>query len=295
MERQPVNQIILDLELLGVINRSRLEVYYPRVRDRDDVAVLRDTLTEVIVLSSSDHVSEAYYAERKERECYVSHGSEIKSPKLEDNIRRVSEFGYLIKNKRWLDFGCGLGGMLDQMSGEAAYAVGLEPNRDRASVVASKGHDVVNGLDEIEDQSLDVVTLFHVLEHLLSPVKVLRDIRRVLKPEGKVLVEVPHARDALFTIFQSDPYRRFTFWSEHLVLHTRLSLLAVMRAAGFDAPEIVGYQRYPLANHLHWLAKGKGGGHQEWSFLNSSGLHTAYADRLSALDRNDTLIATALS
>lgn len=293
--KQHVNQIISDLESLEVINRARLEVYYPRVRDRGDVAVLRDTLTEVIVLSSSDHVSEAYYAERKERESYVSHGSEIKSPKLEDNIRRVSEFGYLIRNKKWLDFGCGLGGMLDQMSGEAAYAVGLEPNRDRASVVASKGHNVVNGLDEIEEQSFDVVTLFHVLEHLLSPVKVLREIKRVLKPEGKVLVEVPHARDALFTIYQSDPYKRFTFWSEHLVLHTRLSLLAVMRAAGFGAPEIVGYQRYPLANHLHWLAKGKGGGHQEWSFLNSSGLHTAYADRLSALDRNDTLIATALS
>lgn len=146
-----MNQLIVDLENLGVLNRDRLEVYYPRVRDREDIAVLRDSLTEVIVLSRSDHVSEKYYAERKEKDSYNVHGDEVVTPRLEDNVRRAADFGGYIRNKRWLDFGCGLGGMLDEMASEASWAAGLEPSSERAAIVSSKGHNVVSSFDEILD------------------------------------------------------------------------------------------------------------------------------------------------
>lgn len=281
----------LELEKLGIISQKRLEVYYPRVRDRDDVSVLRDPMTEVIVLSESDHVSASYYTERKESELIEVHDTKISTPRLQDSIRRAEKFGVHIKGKRWLDFGCGLGGMLDELASEAAYGAGLEPNLDRASIVSAKGHQVFSSLDELEDASLDIVTMFHVLEHLTDPVGILKAIKRVLCPGGDVIIEVPHARDALITLFDCEEFRRFTFWSEHLVLYTRHSLQLLLKAAGYSEYQIMGYQRYPLSNHLYWLSKGKPGGQTNWNLLNSKETQSSYAADLIKIDRSDSLVS----
>lgn len=283
------------LDDLGAVCADRLEEYHPRVRDRDDIAVLRCPVSDVIVLSSIDHVEASYYEQREAlaEGTYAVHGEKVDTPRLEDNVRRADDFGGYIRGKRWLDVGCGLGGMLDEMASEAGWAGGLEPNRERAAIVAGKGHEVVGSIDEIDGGSLDVVTLFHVMEHLTEPVEVMAGLRRALKPGGVALVEVPHARDALFALYDCEPFKNFTFWSEHLVLHTRQSLALVLAAAGFESVEISGYQRYPLANHLHWLAKQRPGGHEAWRFLASPGLQSEYEATLARLDRTDTLIAVA--
>lgn len=286
-----MSKLNFELEQLGIIEQDRLEVFYPRVRDRDDIAVLRDPLTEVIVLSRCDHVTESYYAERKEENGYSVHGDNVTTPRLEDNIRRGLEFGNHIRGKNWLDFGCGLGGMLDELGTEAAWAAGLEPNLERAAIVAAKGHNVVTSLDDVPDGSVNIITMFHVLEHLTNPVETLISCKRVLSQEGTLLIEVPHARDALFAQFDCDAFKRFTFWSEHLVLHTRQSLEIILQTAGYPIKQIVGFQRYPLANHLYWLSKGAPGGHQIWKMLSGADLDMAYSTTLSKIDGTDTLVA----
>lgn len=288
-----MSSLAAELDALGIIVSSRLEPFYPRVRDRADIGVLRDPVTEVIVLSSTQHASVRYYESKAERLGYEVHGDRVVTPRLEDNIRRADTFGALLRNKHWLDFGCGLGGMLDEMKGQAAWAAGLEPSRERAAVVAGNGHFVVSGLDEVADGSLDIVTLFHVLEHLDDSLQTLIRVREKLKPGARVLIEVPHARDALFTLYDSDAFKRFTFWSEHLVLHTRQSLTRLLDCAGFDRIEVSGCQRYPLSNHLHWLVRQAPGGHEAWPFLNGAGLHAEYEAALSRVDRTDTLIVHA--
>lgn len=289
-----MSKLNYELEQLGIISRDRLATYYPRVRDREDIAVLRDPLTEVIVLSESNHVSQTYYVERKETGHIAVHNSKVITPRLQDNIRRAEEFGHYIKGKCWLDFGCGTGGMLDELASEASWAAGLEPNQDRHSMVSAKGHQVVGSLSELEDESLDVVTMFHVFEHLTDPVGILASLRRVLRPGGALIIEVPHARDVLFTLYDCDAFKRFTFWSEHLVLHTRQSLTILLNAAGYHETEIIGYQRYPLANHLHWLAKGSAGGHVTWQYLTGAELDLSYSNNLTRIDRSDTLIAISV-
>jgi len=286
-----MNSLIQQLSRIRAISEERLQLYFPRVRDREDIAVLRDYQSEVIVLSGIDHVGNSYYEEREEKQGYSVHGQKLLTPRLEDNIRRAKDFGGFIRNKCWLDFGCGLGGMLDEMADQAKHAIGLEPSRARADLVKAKGHDIALSIDEIEAEALDVVTMFHVLEHLTDPLMELEKIRGRLKADGVLLIEVPHARDALFTLYESVDFKKFTFWSEHLVLHTRQSLTLLLTAAGFSKIEVMGYQRYPLANHLHWLAKHRPGGHELWGFLNSTGLQTEYEAVLSKLDRTDTLIA----
>jgi len=108
-----------------------------------------------------------------------------------------------------------------------------------------------------------------------------------------LIVEVPHANDFLISFLNLQAFKEFTFWSEHLILHTRQSLEIFLREAGFKNIRIQGFQRYPLANHLHWLAKGKAGGHKHWHHLQTDELNRAYASMLASLDKTDTLIAVA--
>jgi len=51
-------------------------------------------------------------------------------------------------------------------------------------------------------------------------------------------------------------------------------------------------QRYPLSNHLHWLANGRPGGHQKWYFLDSPELHAAYEKQLTAVGKCDTILSS---
>ena len=49
-------------------------------------------------------------------------------------------------------------------------------------------------------------------------------------------------------------------------------------------------QRYPLSNHLYWLAKGKSNGHQKWNFLDNSKLNAEYENQLALIGKTDTII-----
>ncbi|WP_340297151.1 MULTISPECIES: class I SAM-dependent methyltransferase [unclassified Roseobacter] len=281
------------LEQLGVISCDRLELYHDRVRDREDVSVFRDPVTKVIVLSKASHISDQYYAERDEEDGYIVRDQKIISPRVSDNLRRKSDFLNYVQGKRWLDFGCGLGGTLEELSDQSASCAGLEVNKLRAEFVASKGYQVFNSIGELSHGSFDIITLFHVLEHLSEPVEALTDLKAKLAAGGKVLIEVPHAKDALFDLYDCTEFKNFTFWSEHLVLHTRESLRAVAQAAGFKNIQIKSLQRYPLSNHLYWLSQGLPGGHKVWPELSSNELDRAYQAALAMLDQTDTLLLIA--
>jgi hypothetical protein len=132
-----------------------------------------------------------------------------------------------------------------------------------------------------------------VFEHLIDPLDVLQKAYGKLKVGGKLIIEVPHANDFLFSFLDLEEFKKFTFWSEHLVLHNRSSLTAFLNKANFQNPVISGFQRYNLANHLHWLKEKKPSGHILWSMLSTDQLDTAYSNMLQKLDRTDTLIAVA--
>ena len=148
-------------------------------------------------------------------------------------------------------------------------------------------------IHDAEDEYFDVITLFHVFEHLLEPLDALRVIHSKMVGGGRLVIEVPHANDFLITSLNLDAFKAFTFWSEHLILHTRESLEILLREAGFLDVCETAHQRYPLANHLYWLAEGKLGGHKEWPFLVNTELDSAYQSKLAQLDNTDTLIVAA--
>jgi 2-polyprenyl-3-methyl-5-hydroxy-6-metoxy-1,4-benzoquinol methylase len=289
----PTDPLHAELCSLGVIDWAGVELFHPRTRDREDIAVLRCSRTGVIFLDHSSHVSaETYAANTGTSYWNVATRREGLRQSYEEDQRRAEQIRKLVIGKRWLDVGCGLGGTLELLKDVVATAAGVEPQVVRQSLPPS--FEVWPSLNSegLNVSTFDVVTLFHVFEHLTEPLSSLRRIHALLAPGGIVLIEVPHARDALIEMYSSEPFKAHTFWSEHLVLHTRQSLLRYLEAVGFVDTFVSAFQRYPWANHLGWLLDGEVGGQLRRPELRSAALDEAYAAMLAGLDRSDTLIAT---
>ena len=111
---------------------------------------------------------------------------------------------------------------------------------------------------------------------------------------GTLIFDVPQANDFLLSVAQNEPFKQFTLWSQHLVLHTRESLKCMIEYVGFEDILIKSVQRYPLSNHLNWIINGKPGGHKsELSSLETLYLRDAYTNSLSKINATDTLVAIA--
>lgn len=289
-----MSAIIETLIQLGLSGKNTLEDYHPRVRDHNDISALRCSRSGAIVLSRSDHITSDYYSNHVGLSYW---GGEDRASLLkkthEDDRRRAGLLRPILPGKRWLDIGTGLGGVLEIAGSLAKDVVAIEPQEACRSHLMQSGHRVLAKIEEADDASFDVISIFHVFEHLTDPIEFLSVVKRKLVDGGLLLVEVPHGGDALLTLYQSEAFRNFTLWSEHLILHTRITLGAFLSAGGFDVLTIEGVQRYPLANHLHWLAMNQPNGHMAWSFMNDQGLDAAYAAALAKQDRTDTLLAYA--
>ena len=279
---------------------GRIAPYHPRTRDRADLAVYRCDDSGVIFLDREKDSLTGYYTDKAVENDglqSISHLGEqkVSTATLADSERRAAMFHNSIAGKLVCDFGTGHGMFLRQIAALARQAVGVELNAIQVAALKRDGFRVEDSIADFETQSLDVVSLFHVLEHLPEPVETLSEIKTRLRAGGKLIIEVPHARDFLHRTLASEPFKNFTFWSEHLVLHTRESLGKVLSLAGFSNIQVKGFQRYGLENHLHWLVEKKPGGHERWDILADAALNNRYAALLQSLDQTDTLIATAIA
>lgn len=136
---------------------------------------------------------------------------------------------------RVLDVGCGRGFLLDAFRRRGWTVEGTEMSaassahaREVLKIPVHVGP--LEGL-RLPASSFDAVTLWHVLEHVTTPVAILEEIHRLLRPGGVVLVSVPNfgspeARAAGPGWFHLDVPR-------HLVHFTAETLDEALRGAGF--------------------------------------------------------------
>ena len=210
-----------------------------------------------------------------------------------DDERRFRYLKEVMTNRDVLDFGCGVGGFLLKARSAARHVMGIELEARLQPHFKASSLDVLPSVDDLStDQLFSLITAFHVLEHLEDPANMLRQLATRLLEGGRIIIEVPSSADALLTLYESIPFSEFTYWSCHLYLFNAANLPLLAQKAGLKLEYINHLQRYPLSNHLHWLAKGKPGGHQLWSFLDSEELSSAYEARLASLGWTDTLMAS---
>ena len=168
--------------------------------------------------------------------------------------------------------------------------MGLELNIINRNYLNNNGIECVNALSELNDDKFDLITLNHVFEHLNDPINILVELQKNLKDDGIIIIEVPHARDLLLETFNLEPFKNFTFWSEHLILHTRKSLEIFATNSGLKLKKIEGFQRYSISNHYNWLLNGQPSGHEIFNNLNNNDFHKQYEKLLDSIDQTDTII-----
>lgn len=208
-----------------------------------------------------------------------------------DDERRFRFLKCLIENKEVLDFGCGNGGFLLKARGIAKRVQGVEVEDRLQSHYSNIGLNVVAHINETAEY-FDVITLFHVLEHFTDPRAILITLSKKLREGGSLIVEVPNANDALLQLYGSEPFSNFTYWSCHVFLFSVRTLPLLAEQAGLKINYIKQIQRYPISNHLYWLAKGSPGGHKEWHFLDSPELNAAYEKQLASIGVCDTVLGS---
>ncbi len=93
---------------------------------------------------------------------------------------------------RLLDLGCDHGFFLDDARRFGYDVVGVEPSERCRAYAASIGLPVVPSFDDL-DGSFDVVTMWHVLEHLSEPAAMLQKLHERMKPGGTLMIRVPDA------------------------------------------------------------------------------------------------------
>lgn len=164
----------------------------------------------------------------------VSHSDKMYDFQVEQAEFFIKKFN--LKNKTVLEVGCGDGNFLSLLKERNVTVWGNEPSAPFRKLALNRKLEVdelfVNENYFHPNAPFDAVVSREVMEHVPAPVEFLKNIRKILKPEGCVLIEVPNFEKALKDL------RYYDMFPDHLSYFTRESLTAAMLISGFKNVEI---------------------------------------------------------
>lgn len=114
----------------------------------------------------------------------------IKRRALQSKVSLISSLNRGEKNL--LDIGAGTGDFLKEAKENNWNAFGVEPNKNARDLALKKGIELKENIDDYKGQTFDVITLWHVLEHLPNLDEATQNIEKLLKPNGVLIIAVPN-------------------------------------------------------------------------------------------------------
>ncbi len=108
--------------------------------------------------------------------------------------KKVKLISVLHEKGRLLDYGCGTGALLSEAKNQGWKVSGIEPNsKARTQANLKLKGKVKETLDDLpKDKNFDIITLFHVLEHIHDMKKTVKSLVKSLKSSGYILFAVPN-------------------------------------------------------------------------------------------------------
>ena len=161
----------------------------------------------------SEKILSKYY----ESEDYISHTDGkrslfekayhfVKNIALKNKLQLINT---LQKDKgSLLDIGAGTGEFLCVAKENGWNCVGVEPSEKAKGIALKKNVSFADATQQLEDQSFDVITMWHVLEHVPNIENQIKELKRLLKPKGTILIAVPN-----FNSFDAKHYG--VFWAAY--------------------------------------------------------------------------------
>lgn len=160
--------------------------------------------SELDMLETFPRPSEEKLSDYYESDDYISHTDskrnlleivyqKVKSISLKRKLSLIDSFS--LEGRNLLDLGCGTGDFLKTAKEHGWEITGIEPNQTARNLANQKTENSVFDsaeLPNLPNQSFDIITLWHVLEHLPNLENHLSIFKSLLKPNGSLVVAVPN-------------------------------------------------------------------------------------------------------
>ncbi|WP_109302044.1 bifunctional 2-polyprenyl-6-hydroxyphenol methylase/3-demethylubiquinol 3-O-methyltransferase UbiG [Aquimarina sp. AU474] len=173
----------------------------------EEFQLLHDPIYDLLITTpkpEEDRLGKYY-----ESEDYISHTDAkrsffeklyhlVKEYSLNKKVKLISKLNH--QPGRLLDIGAGTGDFLVNAKKSGWTVLGTEPNEQAKKLAENKGINLERTTLDFKDKTFDVITMWHVLEHVPNVENQIREIKRLLKPNGYVIIAVPNFKsyDALY-------------------------------------------------------------------------------------------------
>lgn len=165
----------------------------------------------------------------------------VRNYTLKKKLSLINSFG--TEGKNILDIGAGTGDFLKICSDNNWKVTGVEPNKSARGIASDKsvqnGGSFFESVEELKKEEnvflgFDVITMWHVLEHVPNLDETIFNLKKLLKPEGVIIIAVPN-----FKSFDAFYYKEF--WAAYDVPRHlwHFSQTAIRRLFFFQAMEVV--------------------------------------------------------
>lgn len=171
--------------------------------------LMHDEQLEVLVTRPQPDNLNSYY----QSDAYISH-TDANKTLLDKMYQAVKKFSlwqktvliekYANKNKTLLDFGAGTGDFLLAAKRRKWAVSGVEPSRDARLRSREKRMELSSSLETLSDTKFQVITLWHVLEHLPDLENQISDLKGRLENDGTLVIAVPN-----FKSYDASHYKEF--------------------------------------------------------------------------------------
>lgn len=213
-----------------------------------------------------DYYDDEYISHRKKTDWgvltwFYNRGME-KHDRQKDKL--ASRYVSLDRDSEVLDVGCGAGTFLTRMRERYGAKISGVDFKDLSHLPGFDQIEFHCGLfyeQDLAEQRFDLVTMWHFLEHDYDPIRTLQTAGSLLKPDGRLVIEVPRLDCVSFRMYRER-------WPglqapQHTVLYNREMLLKVVEKSGLEVVDYLPYGAFPSYFYLFaglafkWL-KGKG-------------------------------------
>ncbi len=177
-------------------------------------SIVEDSESELLITTPCPNLEKlsSYY----ESEDYISHTDakktlfdkvyqKAKNYAIKKKIKLIQKENKKTENKNLLDIGCGTGDLLVAMNQQNWNVIGIEPNKKARVLAKSKLGLLTSNFNNFEDvypkihesvnaveEKFDVITMWHVLEHVPNLEEYIVLLKQLLKPNGTLIIAVPN-------------------------------------------------------------------------------------------------------
>ncbi len=171
--------------------------------------LIYDSEKELLVTSPQpkpENLSKYYESEE-----YISHTDNkkgivsflyqtIKKSALHNKVKLITSLNNEVGNL--LDIGAGTGDFLKEAKDKGWKIFGVEPNEGARNLAKKKEVNLKKNIDDFKGKKFDVITLWHVLEHVPNLEETSSTLEKLLKPDGTLIIAVPN-----FKSFDANYYK----------------------------------------------------------------------------------------